>query len=190
MVSRYRRWVIQAGVTCSVLVGLLLMGAGLAAAQSMNDVPHPAHVHKGSCGQLNPNSAFALDDVKIPLNNDEKTPSSSDVKGALNAIPVETSEKSIDISLDDLLKNPYAINIAESSSNISKSIACGNIGGVVVDDNLLIGLQQQGDSGYVAIAVLHRDGDQTKVTLYLAKGLSGPSTTPTPATPVATTTGA
>lgn len=187
MGRRFWRWT-TVGIAFAALISLMVMGAGVAAAQSMNDVPHPAHVHKGSCGQLNPNAAFGLDDVKIPLNNDEKTPSSSDVKGALNAIPVETSEKEIDISLDDLLKNPYAINITESSSNINKSIACGNIGGVVVDDNLLIGLQEQGGSGYVGVAVLHRDGDQTKVTLYLAKGLSGQSAAPAQATPVATST--
>lgn len=185
MCGRSRRWIVQATIAMTVFTGLLAMGVGLAAAQTMSDVPHPAHVHKGSCGQLNPNSAFALDDVKVPLKSDEKTPSSSDIKGALNAVPVETSEKSIDISLDDLLKNPYAINITESSANIGKAIACGNIGGIVVDDNLLIGLQQQNDSGYVGVAVLHRDGDQTKVTLYVAKGLAGPSATPGQATPVA-----
>lgn len=187
MVRQCRKWIVQIGIACLALTGLIAMGTGLAAAQTFSDVPHPAHVHKGSCGpQLNPNAAFALDDVKIPVNDDQKTPSSSDVKGALNATPVETSEKEIDISLDDLLKNPYAINIAESSSNISKSIACGNVGGVVVNDDLLIGLQQQNESGYVGVAVLHRDGDQTDVTLYLAKGLSGPSATPAPATPTAT----
>jgi hypothetical protein len=130
-------------------------------------VTHPAHVHKGTCAQLDPNPAYPLDNVGPRLTDDDKMPDTEDIKGSLTANPVEYSQTEIDVSLDDLLKESYAINVHESDQNIATYIACGDIGGPVLDDKLYIGLNQQNDSGYYGVATLEKKDDKTEVTVYL-----------------------
>ena len=48
--------------------------------------------------------------------------------GATTALPVETSQTLVDATLDDLLAQPYAINVHESQDNIQNYIACGDLG--------------------------------------------------------------
>jgi len=153
------------------VLGLGVLGSG-AYAQDATETPatvvtHPAHVHKGTCAQLDPNPAYPLDNVGPRLTDDDKMPAPEDIKGSLTANPVEYSQKEIDVSLDDLLKEAYAINVHESDQNIATYIACGDIGGPVLDDELYIGLNQQNDSGYYGIATLKKKGDKTEVTVYL-----------------------
>jgi plastocyanin len=66
---------------------------------------HPAHIHNGACNDLDPNPAFPLDDV--------------DADGQ--------SETTIEISLDDLQSEPFAVNIHKSVEEIGVYVACGNI---------------------------------------------------------------
>lgn len=77
---------------------------------------HPAHIHEGTCDDLDPNP-------KYPLTN-------------VDADGVSSTE--VDVSLDDLLASPYAINIHLSADNIATYVACGNIeaavGGETGDD--------------------------------------------------------
>ena len=57
--------------------------------------PHPAHIHRGSCDDLDPNPEFPLEDV---------------VDGE--------SETTLDISPTDLVADEYAVNVHESAENI------------------------------------------------------------------------
>jgi Cu/Zn superoxide dismutase len=66
--------------------------------------PHPAHIHKGSCADLDPNPAFPLEDV---------------VDGR--------SETTVDVDIDDLTADEYAINVHESPENASNYVACADI---------------------------------------------------------------
>jgi hypothetical protein len=146
-------------------------------------VTHPSHIHKGSCAELDPNPAFPLNDVGPRLKDDEMPPA-EDIKGSLTAAPVEISEtEEIEVNFDDIFTEAYAINVHESAQNIQNYIACGDIGGPVIDDKVYIGLQEQNDSGYSGIALIEKDGDDNiKVTVYLTRGLGGdvaPEATPT-----------
>ncbi|HEX5497811.1 MAG TPA: hypothetical protein VFX03_01235, partial [Thermomicrobiales bacterium] len=159
------------------------------------------HIHNGSCAQLG--------DVVYPLTNVSAsgmmagmiamaaTPSSgmpaamatpggltmSPATGATTAIPVETSQTLVDVSLADLLAKPYAVNVHESQANIQNYIACGDVGGSMMTGSamaqggvLAIGLKELNDSGESGIALLRDQGNnQTMVWIYLAKGLSGAS---------------
>jgi hypothetical protein len=71
---------------------------------------HPAHIHEGTCDDLNPNPQYPLASV--------------DENGS--------SETDVDVSLDDLLASPYAINLHESDTNLGVYVACGEI--VAADD--------------------------------------------------------
>lgn len=66
--------------------------------------PHPAHIHRGSCADLDPNPAFPLEDV---------------VDGR--------SETEVDISTADLVADEYAVNVHESPENAGTYVACADI---------------------------------------------------------------
>jgi hypothetical protein len=147
---------------------------GVAIAQDATETPesavvtHPAHVHVGSCVELDPNPAYPLDNVGPRTDDDGNPPDPEEIMGSLTANPVEFSETDIEVNLDDLLTEAHAINVHLSDQEVTTYIACGDIGGPVLDDKLYIGLTEQNASGYHGIAVLERDDDNTKATIYLA----------------------
>ena len=59
--------------------------------------PHPAHIHQGSCADLDPNPAFPLEDV---------------VDGR--------SRTTVEVDVADLSADEYAINVHESPENVSE----------------------------------------------------------------------
>jgi hypothetical protein len=67
--------------------------------------PQPAHIHKGSCEDLDPNPAYGLQNV---------------VGGK--------STTEVDKPLKDLEKGSYAINVHKSGAEIKTYVACGDIG--------------------------------------------------------------
>jgi len=137
-------------------------------------VTHPAHIHKGTCAELDPNPAYPMDNVGPRLTDDEELPDPEDVKGSLTANPVEYSQTEIEANLEDLLGEAYALNVHESDQNVTTYIACGDLGGPLLDDKLYIGLMQQNDSGYFGIATLEKKGDdKTEVTIYLFTTAAG-----------------
>jgi hypothetical protein len=68
--------------------------------------PQPAHIHKGTCADLDPNPAFGLSNV---------------VDGK--------SETTVDVSLSDLEDDAYAVNVHKSASEAQTYVSCGDIGG-------------------------------------------------------------
>jgi plastocyanin len=66
---------------------------------------HPAHIHNGTCTDLDPNPAYPLQTVD---ENGEST-------------------TTVDISLADLQASPFAINIHKSADEIGVYVACGEI---------------------------------------------------------------
>jgi hypothetical protein len=64
----------------------------------------PAHIHDGTCADLK--------GVAHPLTNVVNGSSTTVVTG---------------VTMDQLLKGPYAINVHESAANLGKYVACGNI---------------------------------------------------------------
>jgi Cu/Zn superoxide dismutase len=66
--------------------------------------PHPAHIHRGSCADLDPNPAFPLEDV---------------VDGR--------SKTTVDVTTADLVADEYAVNIHESPANANTYVACADV---------------------------------------------------------------
>jgi len=66
--------------------------------------PHPAHIHPGSCADLDPTPAFPLTDV---------------VDGK--------SKTTVDIDLGGLTAQEYAVNVHESPENAAVYVACADI---------------------------------------------------------------
>jgi plastocyanin len=137
------------------------MSASLGAsvrAQDAGEAPHPIHIHAGTCDNLG--------DVVFPL-TDVKLNTAGESFGSV-AIPVEESESDVAVTLSDLLSSPHAINIHESADAIQNYIACGNIGGRVVDGDLEVGLREINGSGHYGVAKLDGEDDHVNVEIYLA----------------------
>lgn len=81
----------------NVMVMLDITGSG--------EKKQPAHIHTGTCSKLNPAP-------KYPLTLVEDGKSVTTIK---------------DFSLADLTRSSMAINVHESTTNIKKYVACGNI---------------------------------------------------------------
>lgn len=202
------RWQRIAGLaTLSVVVGISAGPQGTTAQDATES--HPAHIHSGSCAQLG-DVVYPLTDVSASgmmtgMMVMAATPSTgmpaamatpggltmSPAMGATTAVAVETSQTLVDATLDDLLTQPYAINVHESQDNIQNYIACGDLGGEMMTGPamanggvLAIGLRELNNSDESGIALLRAtDNNQTMVWIYLAKGLSGATGdtgTPTP----------
>ena len=70
------------------------------------DEAQPAHIHKGSCDELDPNPAFPLESLE---------------NGRSNTV--------VDASLDDLQASAYAINVHKSEAEAETYVACGDLTG-------------------------------------------------------------
>ncbi len=67
-------------------------------------VDQPAHIHEGTCANLNPRPAFPLTPVRDGR-----------------------SVTTVNVKLTDLLAKPFAINVHKSAQEISVYVACGEI---------------------------------------------------------------
>jgi len=167
-----RQFVRRSFMAVAVVIALGGSTASGGIAQDAVDAPHPSHIHVGTCAGLNPTPEYPLNDV---------APVSADAEPGA----VETGESSVDVSLEDLVATPFAVNIHESTGNVANYIACGDIAGPVVDGTLLIGLHESNESGYSGVAVLTANGAGTEVAIYLGHGLSGAVEATPDASPVA-----
>ncbi len=181
-----RRWTPAASLVAAAAAGAMLL-SGLAPASAQDEMEaHPAHIHEGTCDDLNPKPAFPLTNVG-EMGMMGGTPEADDAAmemgeptGAETAFGVETSYTMVDAALEEIVEGGHAINLHESKENIEVYIACGDIGGRIetgpgMDEGgtLVVGLGELNDSGYAGIAVLEGKGDQTEVVIYLAEGLTG-----------------
>ena len=151
----------------AVLMVAIAMAAPMARGQELEaDAPHPAHIHSGTCDNLG--------DIVAPL-SDVTELTAGETFGVPTAVLVEESETDVALPLGDILAAPHAINVHESAEAVQNYIACGDIGGRVIDGDLVIGLRELNDSGHQGVAVLEGN-DGTGVTVYLAEEGAGAET--------------
>ncbi len=177
------------------MLGLVVAGGRSGLAQDATPAAreaaaHPAHIHAGTCDNLDPAPAFPLTNVgKTGMMQgmtggtpeaDAPEMGMSEPMGAESAATVETSYTVVDAPLEEIVEGGHAINLHESAENIETYIACGDVGGRIATGpgmeqggTLVVGLREVNGSGYSGVAVLEGMGDQTEVILYLAEGLSG-----------------
>jgi plastocyanin len=164
-----RRWMALLAPV-AVLMVLFSMGAPLARGQELEaDAPHPAHIHSGTCDNLG--------DIVAPL-SDVTELTAGESFGVPTAVLVKESDTDVALPLGDILAAPHAINVHESAEAIQNYIACGDIGGRVIDGDLVIGLRELNDSGHHGVAEDEQD----------AATDAAPAATDAPATAVAAET--
>jgi plastocyanin len=153
-----RRWIILVAPVAVLMVVISM--AALPAQGQGADAPHPAHIHSGTCDNLG--------DIVAPL-GDVTEQTAGESFGAQTAILVKESETDVPLPLGDILAAPHAINVHESAEAIQNYIACGDIGGRVIDGDLTIGLRELNGSGHHGVAILAGADDATGVKVYLAE---------------------
>lgn len=165
-------------VGAGALLATGVLGSGVLAQDDAPVVGHPAHIHAGTCAELDPNPLVPLNDVTVPLvgDDEDQEPTSEDIKGAIDQPLVLVSENDdldTDVTFDQLFETSHAINVHESAENIDNYIACGDIGGVVADDEVYVPLYTQNDSGFFGIAKISKDDDGFDVEITLAQPRDG-----------------
>jgi hypothetical protein len=175
-------------VIALLLVSLaLLPGAFTTRAQDEGDERHPAHIHDGSCETLG-GIAVPLNDVAYggmagggmamggtpTADASMSTPMAmGETVGSSAAVPLKTSVTVVDMPLEQIADGQHAINVHESAEEIDLYIACGDIGGQMLGNTLVMGLRELNDSEQVGIAMLEETGDQTQVAIFLQDQESG-----------------
>jgi hypothetical protein len=164
---------------------IAMLGAGpgtaIAQAQEEGDEAHPAHIHDGSCETLG-GIAFPLNDVAYSdmagggmamggtpaADSTMSTPvAMGEMVGSTAAVPLEMSVTMVDVPLDQIADGQHAINVHKSAEEIDVYIACGDIGGQMLGNMLVIGIGELNDSEEAGVAVLTEMGDQTQVAIFL-----------------------
>ena len=142
-------------ISAAAVLALVLVPVGALAQDEMDDdvsgtmVPHPAHIHEGLCPDPG-GVVVALNDVTVAGN---------DSQGVAEQIHVDVSVTTVELPLEAILAADHAINVHQSADDMATYIACGNIGGHLVEGSFVVGLGPVGASGYSGIAWLTDLGD-------------------------------
>ncbi len=144
---------ISCGIALAATIGL---GAGMATAQSGTSLP--VAIISGTCA----------DPGAVVFQLREARPTTGTQQGSMEAIAVWESDTELDTSLSSLLNDAHAIVVGDPAA----PQACGDIGGVVDDDDdLTIGLAPLNTPD--AFGIAHLDGDdddddELEIDIYLA----------------------
>ena len=144
-------------IGAAAALALALVPVGALAQDDMGDdmsgsmVPHPAHIHEGLCPDPG-GIVVELNDVTVAGNESQ---------GVAEQIHVDVSVTAVELPLDAILAADHAINVHQSADDMATYIACGNIGGHLVQGSFVVGLGPVGASGYSGIAWLTDLGDGT-----------------------------
>ena len=129
-----------------------------AAAPVSLDATLTARVHAGTCAALGEN---------VPSINDAAVTGSAFERevGAPSAVPITITTLTLDRPLAELIARDYAIDLSDDTAPPSGS-ACGEIGGPIFRDELVVGLRQRDGADDAGIALLRGDGERTEITVY------------------------
>lgn len=180
-----------AGVALAATLGF--GGAGAALAQDTAPAEeYPVHILEGTCADLSPTSVVELENL-LPMGvdrDDDDAELKGEMRGTLTVGTITTSEsEDIEFEWDTMLGGPHAILVYASPADMESFVACGDIGGLVYDDDdkLVVGIHPVGDSGYSGMAFMEKDDDgQVDIEVFLSspastEGDSGTSVVATPA---------
>ena len=156
------------GIVC--WLGLLALLAGVGTARAHAADGHPAKIHEGTCQALG-RVAFPLTDVGASVDLEQTPIATPAAVNPQSSYQVMVSETTIPASLEILLSGEHAVMVYDSDEDL-QAIACGNIGGALMRDTLVVGLAEMGVPGHTGFALFRPDGDQTVVTILFGHGLS------------------
>lgn len=161
--TRVRVEVVQTPTVPASLVGSPLLPSGTDALT--------AAIRPGVCAGLGADASFDLEPLRGTATRSARNPA----QGVALAPAVIASTSQIAGSLGDLLARAHAIGIRASTVGGSEGedlVACGTVGGPVLDGTLRIALLPTQSSGYAGTATFTESGDGLTVDLHLVRGQS------------------
>lgn len=165
--TRDRAWMnLAAAAALAGAMSLAVLGSAAAHAEH----GHPARIHQGTCENLQ-GVAYRLNGVGGSVDAEGAPVATPTAINPKTAFQVMTSDTVIDATVDDLLAGDHAIMIYESDDAMD-AIACGNLGGAMNGDELIVGLGEARIPGHLGFALLTPDGDQTDVTVILGHAMA------------------
>ena len=127
----------------------------------------PAVIVDGGCDAL---GGRTVPPAGLALTPAEEAPVPLEPTGSAAIAPVRTGLMTVAAPLAELLGAERAIAVAVPVAAAGKAgpvLACGEVGGRMVGEELPVGLQPVDGSALAGVAVLRADGDRTMVRLYL-----------------------
>jgi plastocyanin len=97
-------------------------------------------------------------------------------RGEPAPVRVDQGVSTLPLSLEDIVNAPHALLVV--GDGVSGRIACGDVGGGRVGDELAFGLAEQDGSGYAGLGVLRPVGERTALSVYVVpveRGFVAPS---------------
>jgi hypothetical protein len=131
---------------------------------------HPARIHNGTCESLQ-GVAYRLNGVGGSVDTEGAPVATPTAVNPKTAYQVMTSDTVLDATIDDLLADDHAIMIYESDDAMD-AISCGNVGGAMSGDQLIVGLGEARIPGHLGFALFTPDGDKTDVTVILGHAMA------------------
>ena len=117
----------------------------------------PATINPGVCGEggeIAPDPLFELGVLGPAADEDPSLPAADEVRGLQLSPPVLTIEEPIEATFDDLLGDAHTVVVRSGPESGGEGlVACGQLGGVVADGRLAIGLRPLSDERYFGVAV-------------------------------------
>lgn len=173
----------------------LIAAVGLnVSAQGTDSTPTPqsqlnlsAGIYQGACGTIGDDAVYGVGDL-ISV-------SQSDIIGFQDVQPILRSEATIDAALEELFgeDETYSFVIRDNNEDAPDDVvACGELGGVMVRDQVVVGLFATNSPDYVGVAIFSTPEeaipalDRVYVQAYLFESALAASDTDT-GTPTATT---
>lgn len=177
------------GIPAALFLALAGSGAAQDAAEAQESgggaaLALPVAIAQGQCGEGGDLAAsvFELGALGPSVDEDPSLPEADEVRGLQLSPPVMTLEEPLEITFDDLFADPHAV-VVGSAEEDQGYVACGQLGGVVDDGRLAIGLRPLSDERYYGVAVVE-DADRAAeigetellLTVYLfqEQGPAGP----------------
>jgi hypothetical protein len=142
-----------------------------------------AAIHQGSCQQPDAQPVVDLGTFGQPTNSDGSV---TQTQGIQTGPPLlQAAASGLELNLTDTLGSgqAYVILVHQSSEQYSTYLACGELSGPVIDNNLAVGLRPINNGGFAGVATLKATDGKTDSTVYLMSdllALSGGQTVGTP----------
>lgn len=152
------------------------------AAQGGPSEGYSVMIHQGSCADYNAESAFDLGQaVTYGVSTDEGEDQEPTVIGAADGVTTTLFgvSSNVDMALEDIGNDGHVI-VAHAGDT---AVACGQIAGVVDDDELAMALTPVEGGSVVGVAILSDNDGGTEAKVYLFDTSDAEQTAPDSATP-------
>ena len=165
----------RAGLLAALVAGGLV--AGLAGQSGLAHEEHgmPARLQQGTCAEIGP-VVFELNGVDATEDVDGNEIAAPQRAGAATAVEIHASVTTIATTLEALVSGDHALIVYLSDEAMDQPVACGDVGGIVVGEDLVVGLEPRGDDGLSGVALFRAAGEETVVSLFLTSAAHGHET--------------